>query len=249
MKTLVISDVHGNAEALSAVLTKESDADSTVFLGDAILAGPQPNETADPLQQVSGSLILGNHDVEILQENALARWPGQWKALGQWVVNTLKPQGYSFLRTLKPEGEFTEGGVRMLLTHGVLPDKPQQGLPDTPDDRLAAITKGSDCPFVMFGHSHIQFRRSINGQEFINPGSVGQSRCGKRIACYGLFEDGEFRHCHTEYDPAPWLEAFDRIGPLDEFPEFRTWLRDGFINGYGVGENEPWTRYAKEGYL
>ena len=33
MKTLVISDVHGNAEALSAVLEKERDADTTVFLG------------------------------------------------------------------------------------------------------------------------------------------------------------------------------------------------------------------------
>ena len=42
MKILVIADVHGNAEALSAVLTKEHDADTTVFLGDTVLPGPQP---------------------------------------------------------------------------------------------------------------------------------------------------------------------------------------------------------------
>ena len=47
MKILVIADIHGNAEALRAVLAKESDADTTVFLGDSVSPGPQPNETID----------------------------------------------------------------------------------------------------------------------------------------------------------------------------------------------------------
>ena len=40
MKVLVIADVHGNAEALRAVLARERDADATVFLGDAVSPGP-----------------------------------------------------------------------------------------------------------------------------------------------------------------------------------------------------------------
>lgn len=137
----------------------------------------------------------------------------------------------------------------MLLKHGVLPDKPHQGLPDTPDEQLSLFAEDSDCPFVLFGHSHIQFQRTINGQQFINPGSVGQNRCGKRLACYGVFEDGLYRHCQAEYDPTPWLEAVDSIAPLDAFPEFREWLKEGFLQGYGIGEKEPWTRYAQEGYI
>ena len=249
MKILVIADVHGNAEALAAVLEKERDADTTVFLGDTVLSGPQPNETMALLERISGTLILGNHDIEMLEPGWFVGWPPQWLALTQWILDTLDSSGYELLRRLKPEGEYVVGGIRMFLHHGVLPEKPRQGLPDTPDDRLAALAAGSDCPVVLFGHSHIQFSRVIHGQKFINPGSVGQPRCGKRLACYGLFEDGVFRHCQAEYDPAPWLEAMDRITPLDEFPEFREWLRNGLLRGYGVGENEPWTRYAREGYF
>ena len=136
----------------------------------------------------------------------------------------------------------------MVLHHGVLPEKPAHALPDTPDERLRALARGSDYPLVLFGHSHIQFRRVIGGQEFINPGSIGQPRCGKRVACYGLIEDGVFRHCQVDYDPGPWLDAVDTIAPLDEFPEFREWLKQGLLTGYGIGENEPWTRFSREGY-
>jgi len=249
LKILVIADIHGNAEALSAVLEKERDADSTIFLGDAVLPGPQPNETIELLKGLSGTLIQGNHDIDMIVEGRFEGWPANWLALNEWVLGALEPSGYDFLRTLKPEGEYEVDGIRMFLKHGVLPDKPQQGLPDTPDERLAALAEGNDCPFVLFGHSHIQFRRTINDQEFINPGSVGQSRCGKRVACYGIFEDGEFQHHHVDYDPSPWLEAVEGIAELDPFPDFREWLKKGFIDGYGIGENEPWTRYAREGYL
>ena len=54
MKILVIADVHGNAEALAAVLERERDADTTVFLGDTVLPGPQPNET---IELLSGSRL------------------------------------------------------------------------------------------------------------------------------------------------------------------------------------------------
>jgi putative phosphoesterase len=249
LKILVIADVHGNAEALAAVLERERDADTTVFLGDTVLPGPQPNETMELLRGLSGTLIQGNHDAEMLEPERLAHWPPPWLAFARWVLDTLGPSGYDVLRSLQPEGEYIVGGVRLVLNHGELPDRPRQALPDTPDERLVTLARGSDAPLVLFGHSHVQFRRTIDGQEFINPGSIGQPRCGKRVACYGLIEDGAFRHCQAEYDPGPWLEAVDRIAPLDEFPDFREWLKHGLLTGNGIGETEPWTRFAAEGYI
>ena len=249
MKILVIADVHGNAEALSAVLERERDADTTVFLGDTVLSGPQPNETMELLRGLSGVLIKGNHDVDMLEPERFAAWPPPWKAFTHWVLDTLDPPGYDLLRSLQPEGEYTVGDLRLFLNHGVLEDNPKQALPDTSDERLVTLARDSDAPIVLFGHSHIQFRRTITGQEFINPGSVGQPRCGHQVACYGLIEDGAFRFCQADYDPGPWLEAVDRIEPLDEFPDFRDWLKEGFVAGYGLGETEPWTRFAAEGYI
>jgi protein phosphatase len=249
VKVLVIADIHGNAEALRAVLEKERDADRTVFLGDTVLSGPQANETMELLRGMpDGTHIQGNHDHELLDPSIFANWPATWLALNHWIIDHFDPAGYEFVRNLKPDGEYVEDGISMCLKHGILPGKVRNALPDTPDENLLALADGSACPYVLFGHSHVQFRREINGQQFINPGSVGQNRCGKQVACYGLFEDGAFRHCQVAYDQTPWLEAMDRVSSLDEHPDFRQWLKDCLTQGYGIGENEPWTRYAAEGY-
>lgn len=249
MKILVIADVHGNAEALASVLEKERDADSTVFLGDSVSPGPQPNETLALLQGLSGLSIAGNHDVEMLERESLAHWPAPWLAMYDWIFDVFDPAGYAYLRKLKPGGEYEVDGIGMYLQHGTLPGKVRHVLPDTPDEDLVRLSRGSDCPYVLFGHSHIQFRRTVGGQEFINPGSVGQNRCGKLLACYGVFEDGLFHHRQVEYDPGPWLEAMDGITTLDAYPDFREQMKQRLLSGYGIGEREPWTRYARQGYV
>ena len=177
-------------------------------------------------------------------------WPAPWRAYTNWILETLEPAGWELLRGLQPEGEYEVGGLARVpaprraagrAAAGVARHRRTIGWPRWPG--------GTDCPLVLFGHSHIQFRRAIDGQEFINPGSVGQPRCGRRVACYGVIEDGVFRHCQVEYDPGPWLEALDAIEPLEGFPEFREWLRKALLSGYGIGEREPWTRFAREGYV
>ena len=248
MKVLVIADIHGNAEALRAVLEKERDADTAIFLGDAASPGPQPNETLALLTDLSGTFIVGNHDLEVLEPDRVAGWPAPWRALHDWSCRTLDVAGVEFLRTFRDGGDFEIDGLRMCLQHGTVPGRVRHVVPDTSDDDMVALAHGSDCPLVFFGHSHVQFRRTVGDQEFINPGSVGQNRCGHVLACYGVLEDGAFRHCHVEFDPAPYLAALDRIEPLDGFPDFREWLKRGLLTGYGIGENEPWTRFAREGY-
>ncbi|RZO77343.1 MAG: metallophosphoesterase [OM182 bacterium] len=251
MKILVIADIHGNAEALRAVLKKDGDADRTIFLGDAVLPGPQANETIELMKGMpQGINILGNHDYELLDSSMLLLdgWPPHWLAYSKWIREHLDPAGYDYVKTFHPEGEFEEDGIRMLLRHGFLPGGVRHLVPDTPDEKFIELANGSSCKYVLFGHSHIQFRRMVNGQEFINPGSVGQNRCGRNAACYGLIEDGIFRHCQISYDNQGWLDAIDRIPPLQEFPDFLQRQKDGMITGFGIGEHEPWARFSQEGY-
>lgn len=249
MKVLVIADIHGNAEALSAVLEQESDAERTVFLGDTISPGVQPNETIALLEQLKGTFIRGNHDLEIHNPALMEGWPEDWRALSEWVNETLDPAGYDFIASLKPEGEYEEGGVRMYLHHGELEDRPRSILPNSPDERISVMGENSNSPYVLFGHSHVQFQKTINGQTFINPGSVGQPRCGKPVASYGVFEDGVFTHRQVSYDPDPWLAALDLIRPLDKFPQFRAFQKQGLLTGYTLGERDPWTQFGKDGYV
>ena len=82
----------------------------------------------------------------------------------------------------------------------------------------------------------------------IRMGSIGQPRCGHQLACYGVFEDGLYRHCQVAYDQSRWQQAMDEVKTLDEYPDFRAWLKEGMVSGFGVGKNEPWTTFAAEGY-
>ncbi len=248
MKVLVIADIHGNAEALRAVLAKERDADAAIFLGDAASPGAQPSETVALLRDLRGTFIAGNHDFEVLDPGLVADWPRPWRALHHWNCQALDSTNLEFLRTFRDGGDFEVDGMRMCLQHGTVPGEVRHVVPDTPDEDMVRVAHGSNCSLVLFGHSHVQFRRILGDQEFINPGSVGQNRCGHVLACYGLLEDGAFRPCHVEYDPAPYIAAMDRIEPLDEFPDFREWLKRGLLTGYGIGKNEPWTRFARQGY-
>ena len=38
------------------------------------------------------------------------------------------------------------------------------------------------------------------------------------------------------------------IDTLNEFEDMREWLKDGFLKGFGIGENEPWTTFSEQGY-
>jgi protein phosphatase len=249
MKILLIGDIHGNAEALRAVMDAETDADHVVFLGDALLSGPQGNKTAELLAELEPDLpIMGNHDEEVLDPTRFAHWPAEWVALNEWLIEHLKPEAIEPLRAYLPAGRYQLGGLDMYLHHGDLKKPTPPALPDAPDDSFRAIDGDSDCPLVLFGHTHVQFTRRIDGKTYINPGSVGQPRCGRLHACYGVFENGVYKPRQVGYDPQPWLVALDQIKSLDPHPEFQQWLKDGLLDGYGIGANEPWTRYAAEGF-
>ena len=249
MKILVISDIHGNAEALRAVMDAEQDADHVIFLGDALLSGPQPNETAELLASLDPDIcIIGNHDEEVLDPSEYQHFPAEWVALNDWLVERIPPEAVEFLKTFKPAGQYQLAGLDMYLHHGQIDKDLGAAWPDQPDECFLSMDSGSGSPFVLFGHTHVQFERRIGNTRYINPGSVGQPRCGRLHACYGVFLDGHYTPRQVTYDPAPWLAAIEKVAALDAYPEFRQWHIDGLLNGFGVGEREPWVRYAAEGY-
>ena len=112
MKILVISDIHGNAEALRAVVDAEDGIDHTIFLGDALLAGPQANETAAILQTLDPEVcVMGNHDEEVLDRGLYANWPDEWVELHDWILDRLDESAYDYIEGYSPAGRYTVGGL------------------------------------------------------------------------------------------------------------------------------------------
>tara|TARA_X000000950_G_scaffold272307_1_gene354662 strand:+ start:8174 stop:8926 length:753 start_codon:yes stop_codon:yes gene_type:complete len=249
MKTLLISDIHGNAEALRAVMEAEPDADATIFLGDALLSGPQANETLELLDRLKPAIaIRGNHDDEVLDPSTFRSWPAEWVALNEWILDHLDASAVPKIEAFTAAGLYQLEEMSAYLHHGDLGSRDLAAVPDASAEVFNLLRGGTDAELVLFGHTHVQFTHKIGHCTFVNPGSVGQPRCGVLHACYGVFEDGVYAARQVRYDPAPWLAALDRIDVLHAFPDFKSWLAEGLLNGYGIGKREPWTRYASQGY-
>jgi predicted phosphodiesterase len=194
--TAILYDVHGNLEALEAVVAEVERAGVTEYVlgGDYSTFGPWPRETAERLEALPAVIrIRGNVDRWLGEEPdprpiVLAAVAAAQEALGAELVRRL----YGL-----PERDEFEG---MLVCHGS-PLSDVDSFAREPEDGEERLLAGEAGRTILFGHSHVQFRRPGPDETFlINPGSVGMPLDGDTRAAWALYEDGEFDLRRTEYD-------------------------------------------------
>lgn len=122
MRFAVISDVHGNLPALTAVLAaiKEQHVDRIVCTGDIVGLGPHPNEIVDLLREEGVEVVMGNYDdavafgrissgVDFLDETA----EQVDQAAINWTRRHLTPENLEYLRSLPRDVRLTGFGRRI----------------------------------------------------------------------------------------------------------------------------------------
>ncbi len=62
MRALILSDIHGNLEALTAVLNAAGQWDALWNLGDMVGYGASPNEVLQVVRPLATLTVRGNHD-------------------------------------------------------------------------------------------------------------------------------------------------------------------------------------------
>jgi predicted phosphodiesterase len=194
----LLYDVHGNLPALDAVLADAESAGARRFLlgGDYALFGPYPAETVERLRSLEAQWIRGNGerwtarrdeapDDEVVQ-GAIAACR---EALGEPIA-----------------GELAEvpGSVRLddtLYCHASPRSDVESFFPE-PADGESELLAGVGADRLVFGHTHLPFRRrSAEGIELVNPGSVGMPFDGDPRAAYALVSHaGVVEHRRVEYD-------------------------------------------------
>jgi putative phosphoesterase len=209
VKTALISDIHGNAVALDAVL-EDLDADLVVCLGDAVQGGPQPTEVLDRLRELGWPVVLGNADASLLDPHA---GPEQFREVRDWTVSQLSPDRLDQIRGFAPRLNVEVGDQRLLAFHGGPDDYDQILLPWTPVEDLHAAFDPYPADLYAGGHTHQQFVRRVGEAQFVNPGSVGLSWDWDRrssaelgidhFACYAVIAERsiEFRRVPFALEP------------------------------------------------
>ena len=180
MRVALISDVHGNAVALDAVLAdiEGRGADALVFLGDAATVGPQPVEALARLKETGCACIRGNHDEAVLEmERAEALlFPLRLISTLQWCAQRLSPDDREYLRSFTPTLRLSLGpGATLLCCHGSPRSNIEGLLATTPPETLDTFFEDPTIDILAAGHTHIQMLRQHAGRLIVNPGSVGHA--------------------------------------------------------------------------
>ncbi|MFG0304891.1 MAG: metallophosphoesterase family protein [Phycisphaerales bacterium JB040] len=258
MPTAVISDIHGNAVALRAVLAHIADAgiERIVCLGDVLGYGPDPAESLDLVREHCAWALMGNHDFGVLYEptnfNPAAEQSAFWtrEQLDAEPDENLRAQRYDYLARMKVRiiDRVDDDQTPILAVHAsprrpineyIFPDDAQ----DAPD-KLEAIFDRVER-IAMVGHTHVP-GVFTDEPDFYPPTELGEERTYN-------FLDGEKAVINVgsvgqprDHDPrasyavlAPGKVTFHRVeynvketaDKIKSIPELHDWLGDRLYEG------------------
>ncbi len=219
MRYGLISDIHGNLEALNAVLSEidKLQIDTILCLGDVVGYGPNPNECASIVKERAAVCLIGNHDEAALGRVDLEFFNYIAREAIEWTMKQLNAESVDYLTPLPYTHEFENN----LLVHAS-PDEPRRwnyiiSLEDA-EQSFAAFEQ----QLCFIGHSHtpwvidlppegrMQVRQDypLTFREphryLINVGSVGQPRDRNPAAAFGILDTkkNEYVLKRTTYDVA-----------------------------------------------
>jgi predicted phosphodiesterase len=194
----LLYDVHGNLPALEAVLAdaRAAGADRWVLGGDYALFGGWPAETVARLRELEPALwIRGNGERWSAAPRDAPDQPVVQGAIAA-VREALGTDTVTELAALPADA--TEGDT--LICHGSPVSDVRSFLPEPGDDEEELLA-GVGQRRIVFGHTHLPFRRIAGGIELVNPGSVGMPFDGDHRAAYALVRpDGRVEHRRVGYD-------------------------------------------------
>ena len=204
MRTAIISDIHGNLEALEAVhrATTECGVDSWACLGDIVGYGADPQPCLQRIRAMTEQILRGNHDAAVAGTQSLDGFNLVAREAALWTASRLTPAERELLATLPLELE-RDG---LLLVHAG-PGDPEawEYIYSAVEARQALEVTDAHICFV--GHTHcplacVEAGGTVSSMELsgnaieldahsrylFNVGSVGQPRDGDPRACFVVWD-------------------------------------------------------------
>jgi diadenosine tetraphosphatase ApaH/serine/threonine PP2A family protein phosphatase len=211
---VVLYDIHWNLAALDAVLAdvRAERVDGYLLGGDYAAFGPWPRETLERLWELDNTTwIRGNGERWLIETSEVPDAEGDAGPTPIDMAIRALPQGEIDRLYALPTRVERDG---VLYVHAS-PRSDVESFAPKPEEGEAELLEDVRDRIVVFGHSHVQFRRpGPNGTELINPGSVGMPLDGDPRAAWAVrTSDGAFRFRRTEYDVERAVAKARELGP------------------------------------
>jgi predicted phosphodiesterase len=214
-KVAVISDVHTNVVALTAVLAEiEREApDLIVSCGD-LTWGSQPDETIALLRALGDRALFvrGNGERAVLEVSAGSRQPDSPRE--RWVPAQHSAESLAFVATIPFSLVIDIAGLGPVrFCHGSPRGDTEIVTPGTPAERFGELSARIAERVLVTGHTHIQFDRPVAGRRSVNPGSVGLPyHLGEPGTAYWAMLGPDVSPRQTRYDVAPAVAIGVELG-------------------------------------
>jgi len=207
MKIGILGDIHGNLDALTAVVEvlRRENVDVWVQVGDIVGYGPEPSACIDLVRELGCVTCLGNHDAAVLGRLDTSYFNNFARAAIHWTAPQLRPSDYEFLNALP----YVEEREEFTVVHGTMHMPEQFGYVVSVVEALESFAH-QRTRLCFVGHSHvpaIYLRREESPRDIhvvphseaetsyrdfehvlMNVGSVGQPRDEDPRAAYGLVD-------------------------------------------------------------
>ena len=216
----IISDIHGNHVALTAVLNRldELGVSEIICLGDISGYYCQINECCETLRARNIFSLMGNHDLYLTKSQCCPRSNSANVCL-EYQKNVITPENMAWLSSLNYAAEID--GLRVV--HGGWNDAIDEYI--KPSDAYFHRLEGR---YFASGHTHVPCIWHGVDKTYCNPGSVGQPRDGDPRASFATLNEGNFELHRIEYDIVSVQRAMSNAG-------FSSYFFENLSNGTQIG--------------
>lgn len=233
MELILLSDIHGNLEALEGVLSFIAGQYLDIriaLLGDVIDYGQHSNEVISVLRKLPYPVVCnirGNHEDAVIRNDYSRFSSDRGRECARHTRNILTEGSWQYITEEMSDGgcaEFKIAGKRCLAVHGSLEDIYWKSIQPGGD-----LSPYRDYDYVFSGHSHIPHffegffdvedpgHRNKKKTVFLNPGSVGQPRNHNPMAQFAVLDmgTGAAEMVKVPYDIGKEQSAYH--GQVDDF--------------------------------
>lgn len=223
MKVAVISDIHGNACALEAVLeeVRNSNIEKIFCLGDMVGYYYHPEKVLQLLSEWDCTYIKGNHEdmlISMINDDAeRLRIKQKYGSGHEMALKKLSNNEVAWIIQLPESTAVNLGELKILLCHGSPQDKGLYLYPDA--DSVALQKAAAYADFVFIGHSHYPFVFGYHNSVLVNVGSVGQLREKGGLASWAMLDTTSktIRIRHTSYHTESLVAETRAIDPENDY--------------------------------
>lgn len=236
MKYAVLADIHGNLDALEAVLATIKGVDEYLLLGDTVGYGPEPDECITAVRQIGPIMIAGNHDRTVTDDVNKDLYSKELNDNLEWSKHRISAENMMMLREA-PEHFL---GTNFEMVHGSLRQPLEEYISDVQTGAMSIELMKKKVLFA--GHLHIpllifkdvdgkydgwqlgdgdEIKLSKFDKAIVNPGAVGQPRDSDNRASYGIFDDHAltFELKRVPYDIEKVQKKMRKLGIFEFYAE------------------------------